>query len=205
MVFLIAALMDGSGYASMQKLLDEGLKLVAVILALTMLCGCATKLTADEQQARRAELDAMADTTIVTLLEMRPEAAEYLEQCVGYAVIDMRVTKIPVFGGGGGYGVVRDERSGARAYTKVSRFEIGGGLGAQKYKVIVFFSDAKLLERAIGGAWHFDAGAEAVVGEESREGHVGGSDEGYRAFRVGESGAVATVTIRMARAQPYLN
>jgi hypothetical protein len=178
--------------------------LVSIALAVTLLSGCAT-LSADEQQEERTELNAMGDRTIATLLETQPEAREFLEQCLGYAVIKMQVTKVPFFGAGGGYGVVKDERTGVRSYIKVSRFEVGGGLGAQKYKVIVFFSDAALLAQAIAGAWHFDAGAEASAGDAFTEGHVNDSNEGYRAFRISESGAVATVTVRVARGKPYLD
>jgi len=191
--------------ALMKKRWAQSMRLVSCILAVALLNSCATTLSDDEQQAKRTELDEMADGTIATLLETHPEANELLEQCSGYAVIKMQVTKVPVVGAGGGYGVVQDERTGVRSYTKVSRFEVGGGLGTQKYKVIIFFSDEKLLDRALAGAWHFDAGAEATAGTETIEGNVNQSNEGYRAFKIGESGAVATVTIRMARAKPYLN
>jgi lipid-binding SYLF domain-containing protein len=183
--------------------LARNVRLVIVALAVTSLSGCAT-LSADEQEEHRAELDEMGDRAIAKLLETRPETSELLEQCVGYAVINMQVTKIPVFGAGGGYGVVRDQNSDAHSYIKVSRFEVGGGLGTQKFKVIIFFSDEKLLNRALSGSWHFEAGAEAVAGESSIEDNLNKSGEGYSAFRIGESGAVATVTIRVARATPYL-
>jgi len=147
----------------------------------------------------------MSDRTIATLLETQAEASELLEQCLGYAVIKMQVTKIPVFGAGGGYGVVKDERTGVRSYIKVSRFELGGGLGAQVYKVVIFFSDEKLLARTIAGAWHFDAGAEAGAGDTAIEGNMNTGEEGYRAFKIAESGAAATVTVRIACGTPYLN
>lgn len=190
--------------ALIEMRLAQFMRLVGITLALTLLNGCAT-LSADEQQEKRNELNAMGDSTIATLLETRPEARELLEQCIGYAVIKMKVTKIPIFGAGGGFGVVRDERTGTRSYIKVSRFEVGGGLGAQKYKVIIFFSDEKLLTRAIAGTWHFDAGAEAVAGDATIEGNVNQADEGYRAFKMGEGGATATVTVRLARGTPYLD
>ena len=188
----------------MKRRLAQFTGLLSIVLVVTLLNACAT-LSADEQQEKRTELNEMGDRAIATLVETRPETAELLEQSIGYAVIKMQVTKIPVFGAGGGYGVVKDERTGVRSYIKVSRFEIGGGLGAQRYKVIIFFSDEKLLARAIAGTWHFDAGAEAAAGDETMEANVKKADEGYRAFKIGESGAVATVTVRVARGKPYLD
>lgn len=185
--------------------LQGGLRIRLSILALgfAVLHGCAG-LTPDEQHAKRAELDQMGEITIATLLDKDPEARGAHEKSIGYAVVDMTVTKIPVFGAGRGYGVVIDKKTNTRSYVKVLRFEVGGGLGAQKYKVIVFFFDEALFKRAIAGTWHFEGGAEATAGTASTEGTVTTADEGYRAFKIVESGAVATVTIRMARAEPYL-
>jgi hypothetical protein len=185
--------------------LDTGLRirLSIVALGLAVLHGCAG-LTTEEQDAKRTELDQMGEKTIATLSGTEPEAGAALEKSIGYAVIDMTVTKIPVIGAGAGLGVIIDKSTGTHTYIKVTRFEVGGGWGAQKFKVIIFFFDEVLLKRASSGAWHFEAGAEASAGTASTEGTVTTSDAGYRAFKIVESGAVATVTIRAAYAQPYL-
>ena len=178
-------------------------RLGLMAVPLVALLGCAT-LSTEERDAKRAELDAMGEKTIATLLDTQPEAREALAKSIGYVVVDMKVTKVPVVGAGTGVGVVVDRRTGARSYVKVSRFEVGGGLGAQKIKVIVFFHDAELMSRALSGEWHFQAGAEAAAGTAGTGGSVTMSDQGYRAFKLVESGAVATVTVRMAHAEPYL-
>lgn len=176
--------------------------LLALLTAVAMF-GCAS-LSPEERLARRAELDAMADATVGNLLAGTPQAREVLERSVGCLVLDMKVTKIPVFGAGKGYGVVIDRRTDSRSYVEVSRFEIGGGLGAQKFKVIVVFDDARLLEKAAGGAWHYEAGAELSAGATGTEGSTRAQPKGFRAYRIAEGGAAATVTVRLARARPYL-
>ncbi|MDH5256114.1 MAG: hypothetical protein OEW72_09390, partial [Gammaproteobacteria bacterium] len=169
-----------------------------------LLFGCAT-LSPEESDAKRAELDAMADTTLEALLAATPEAGDLLDRSVGYLVIDMKVTKVPVLGAGKGYGVVVDRRVGTRSYLKVSRFDVGGGLGAQAFKVVVVFDDDKLLEKAAGGAWHYEAGAEFAAGSTSAEGPVQKQPKGFKAYRIAEGGAAATVTVRVARAKPFLD
>jgi lipid-binding SYLF domain-containing protein len=173
-------------------------------LLCALLFGCAT-VPAGEREAKRAELDAMAAATLARAFEAHPESREILERSIGYMVIDMKITKIPVFGGGGGLGVVVDRRDETRSYLKVSRFEIGGGLGAQAYKVIVLFQDDKLLNRVKSGAWYYDAGADLAAGAAGTEGRTQGSTGGFEVYRLNESGAVATVTVRVARAKPYLD
>lgn len=176
---------------------------VAILLECLVLWSCAARPPMEEDEQRR-EIDAMSDAALATLVEKTPEAREVVEQSIGYAVANMKVTKIPWFGGGGGTGVVVDKRSDARTYVKVSRFDIGGGLGAQAFKAIVLFDDPKLLDRAMSGVWHVEAGAEAAAGEAGMEGSVSAANKGYRVFKVTEGGVAATVTLRMIRAKPFL-
>jgi hypothetical protein len=161
-------------------------------------------MTFDEQQEKRSELDEMGEKTVLKLLELRPEADEALALSVGYMVINMSITKIPVLGGGSGLAVTVDKRSGKNSYSKVSQFEIGGGIGAKKFKVVVFFTDEVLLDRAITGAWHYEAGAEIAAGTTGTEGQIGKPEKGYKAFKIAEGGAAATITVRLAHASPYL-
>jgi hypothetical protein len=173
--------------------------LAAVLTVL--LFGCAT-LSPDEREAKQAELDAMAQTTLETLLATTPKAREVLDQSLGYMVIDIKVTKIPVFGAGKGYAVVVDRRTDSRSYLQVSRFEIGGGLGAPAFKVIGIFTDPTQLEKAAGGGWRYEAGTELAAGSAGNEGSAQKQTKGFQSYRISESGAAATVTVRVARAKP---
>jgi lipid-binding SYLF domain-containing protein len=175
---------------------------VLAVLLTALLSGCAT-LSPDEREAKKVELDAMAETTLQALLASTPQAREVLDQSLGYMVMDLKVTKIPVFGAGKGYAVAVDKRTESRSYLAVSRFEIGGGLGAQAFKVVVIFTDAKPLEKAAGGAWHYDAGAELAAGSPGDEGSVQKKTKGFQSYRIAEGGAAATVTVRIARAKPF--
>jgi lipid-binding SYLF domain-containing protein len=174
------------------------------VLLLAQVTGCATSPPQDRDE-QRAELDAMADATVETLIEAEPGAQDVLDRSVGYVVIDMKVTKIPVFGAGNGYGVVVDRRTDTRAYLKVTRFDIGGGWGAQHFKVIVVFDDARLLDRAKSGTWHYEAGAELAAGSTGADGRMQKAADGFQAYRLAEGGAAATVTVRVARARPFLD
>jgi lipid-binding SYLF domain-containing protein len=175
---------------------------VPAVLLTVLLVGCAS-LSPDEREAKRAELDTMTDTTLETLLEMTPEARDALDHSLGYMVMDLKVTKIPVFGAGNGFAVVVDRRTDSRSYLRVSRFEIGGGLGAQAFKVIVVFSDARLLEKSAKGAWHYGAGADLAAGSAGAAGSAQKATDGFKTYRIAESGAAATVTVRLVRAKPF--
>jgi lipid-binding SYLF domain-containing protein len=126
----------------------------------------------------------------------------------GYAVIAMSATKIPGVGTGLGYGVVVDSRSDERSYIKVTQFEVGGGLGAQKFTVVILFKDEAPLDRMIKGGWRFESAADFASGS----GNSGTSapissksGKGYKVFRLSESGVLATITIRLLHGKRYLD
>ena len=174
--------------------------LTSVIIAILAVAGCSS-LSPEAKQEKRTELDAMSEATLLRLFEAQPETEFVYEQCVGYAIAAMNQTKIPVVGTGKGYGIVIDKSNNVRKYVEVSQFEVGGGLGAQKYKAVVFFKDEARLKKAMTGFWHFQAGAEAAAGTATAGGSTS-SGKGYRAYKIAESGAVATLTIRIVRAKP---
>lgn len=178
------------------------IRFTIIAVAFSLLAGCAS--SSEEQGPARNELDRMGEITIATFLKTKPQFQELLNKAIGYVVVDMTITKIPVVGTGAGYGVVIDKRTGTRSYIRVSQFEVGGGLGAEKFKVLIIFDDAKLLERTAAGTWHYEAGAKAASGSESTEAATSQSDRGYKAFKLSESGMCVRVTVLMARAKPYL-
>lgn len=173
------------------------------VLIMALLTGCAAT-SSGEGGPTHAELDQMSETAIAKLLLTNPQAQEIIDGSVGYAVLNMTVTKIPVVGTGVGYGVVIDRLSDTRSYIRVSRFEVGSGMGASKYKIIIVFSDHSLVQKIGKTAWHYDVGAEATAGDKSAAGHADAAGKGYQAFRLADSGAIASVTVRVARARPYL-
>lgn len=160
----------------------------------------------EEQGPGRAELDEMGKKAITALLDSKPELQESLDKSPGYAVVNMNITKIPVVGSGAGYGIVIDQRTNTRSYIKVSQFDVGGGLGAEKFKVVIIFSDENLVDRLAKGAWHYEVGADAAAGSGSADTgkSKSGKDEGYQAFKLAESGVSVRLTVRVARATPYL-
>jgi hypothetical protein len=106
--------------------------LIRMIIAILAVAGCSS-LSPEAEQELRTELDAMSESTLLRLFEAQPEAEVVYEQCVGYAIAAMNMTKIPVVGAGKGYGIVIDKRNNDREYVEVSQFEVGGGLGAQEF------------------------------------------------------------------------
>ena len=172
--------------------------LVLLTCILLLASGCSTMTTAEKVQ-KREQLDFMAETAIDGLIKRDPGIGQELENSLGYAVANMKLTKVPVVGAGGGEGVFVNKQTGQRTYFTVSRLDVGGGWGARSYKVLVVFESQQVMDKMEGGVWVFQAGAEASAGTAAAEGSTGDLTMGFTMHVLSVGGASATVTARVIR------
>jgi hypothetical protein len=180
--------------------MEKNVKKLFVILIATVsvIAGCST-MTASEKEQKRSGLDAMAQAAITNLVEQNPVIQEELDKSLAYAVADMKLTKIPIVGAGGGEGVLVDKHSQQRIYFTVSRFDLGGGWGVRAYKALLVVESQEVLDRLKDGTWEFQAGAEASAGSASAEGSSSNLNKGFTMHVLSEAGASVTVTARVIR------
>ena len=168
---------------------------VCILVGIT---GCSS-MTATEKTSKRNELDTMATKAVEALKQKETDLHGQLDKSLAYAVANMKVTKVPVVGAGGGEGVLVIKQTQERIYFTVSRFDIGGGWGARGYKALMVFNDQKILDAWKDGKWVFEAGAEASAGTAAAQGSSGGSDKGFTTHLLAEGGASATATAKVIR------
>jgi len=172
--------------------------LVLLMVMLLVTTGCSTMTTTEKVQ-KRGELDAMAEAAIAGLIEQDPGIKTEIDKSLGYAVANMKLTKVPVVGAGGGEGVFVNNKTQQRTYFTVRRFDLGGGWGARSYKALLVFESQKVMDRVEGGVWEFQAGAEASAGTASAEGSSSDLNKGFTMHVLSDGGASATVTARVIR------
>jgi len=165
---------------------------------LFILSGCSS-MSETEINQKRSELDEMAETAIAGLIKQDSAIQQELDKSLGYAVANMKLTKVPIVGAGGGEGVFYIKETQQRIYFTVSRFDIGGGWGARSYKALMIINDQKVLEKWKTGQWEFQAGVEASAGTVSAEGSSSGLIQGYTLHVLSDGGASATATARIIR------
>ncbi len=172
-------------------------KLYILLVAITyVITGCAT-LTTSEKEQKRSEINAMAKKAIAGLIEQDATLEQELNDSLGYAVANMKVTKVPIVGAGGGEGVFLNKKTQQRTYFNVSRFDIGGGWGARSYKALLVIKSKEAVDRISNGTWEFQAGVEASAGTTAAEGASGGSNEDFTVHVLSDGGASATATARV--------
>jgi hypothetical protein len=156
-------------------------------------------MTTEEKDAKRKGLDSMAEDTVAKLIEQDPKIQQELDASPGYFVADMKLTKVPIVGAGGGEGVLIDKASGNNVYLTVGRFDVGGGWGVRVYKVLLITKTQDMLDDIKNGVWEFQAGAEAAAGSASAEGSTSEIGRPFTVHILSEGGAAATVTARILR------
>lgn len=161
-----------------------------------VITGCST-LTTSEKEQKRNELNVMAETAIAGLIEQDDTLQQELNESLGYAVFNMKVTKVPVVGAGGGEGVFFNKKTQQRTYFTVSRFDVGGGWGARSYKALLVIKSEAARNRLESGVWEFQAGVEASAGTVAAEGSSGALNDGYTVHVLSDGGASATATVRV--------
>jgi hypothetical protein len=179
----------------------EGLikmKALYLISMLFVITACSS-MSVTERETKRAEIDLMAETAIEGLLKQDPDLQKEIDASLGYAVANMKVTKVPIVGAGGGEGVYVNKKTNERTYFTVSRFDLGGGWGARSYKALLVLETQGAIERLDDGTWEFQAGVEASAGTAAAEGSSGAASEGYTLHVLADGGASATATARVIR------
>lgn len=172
--------------------------LLFLIGATIIISGCST-MTSAEQEQKRSELDAMAEKAIAGLVEQDPGIQKELDESLGYAVANMKLTKVPIVGAGGGEGVLFNKTTKRNMYFTVSRFDLGGGWGARSYKALLVIQSQEVMERLEDNIWEFQAGVEASAGTASAEGSSGNINAGFTMHVLSDGGASATATARVIR------
>ena len=168
------------------------------IVMLFTLVGCTT-LTTEEKEQKRNALDDMAKETIAALVKKDVKIQEKLDDSMAYAVWDMKITKVPVIGAGGGQGVFVSGESQQRVYFTVKRLDLGGGWGVRAFKVLLLVESQDVFDRLKDGTWEFQAGVEASAGSVSAEGSSSDLNKGFSMYVLSEAGASVTVTARAIR------
>ena len=151
-----------------------------------------------EEQAQT--IDELAERTLSDLYKQEPKTKEEIADSVGYAIMNNKITKIPLVGAGSGYGVAINNKTGEKTYIEMVRFDVGGGWGARSVRPVVIFQDEKEFNDFTDGKWSVTAGAEAAakVGEAGAAGGAGSGDlpgdKGYAIYFITDAGVSATVT-----------
>jgi lipid-binding SYLF domain-containing protein len=143
------------------------------LLLSILVVGCATTSGNSPQEKRRAVLS-MRDDTLAQLYKVRPQARAEIAAAPGYAVFSNANINLIFASFGGGYGVVRDARTGKQTFMKMGEAGIGLGLGVKDFRAVFVFKNRSTLDKFIESGWEFGGHADAAAKAGDKGAAVGG-------------------------------
>lgn len=168
---------------------------ICLVTALSMVaCSAPGKTKADQIAA----VEKMKNDTLQELYKQRPSAKSVLSRSVGYAVFSNVSGQYIFFGGGSGYGVAINKKTGKKTYMQMAQVGLGIGLGIQDIRVVFVFHSSKSFNSFVESGWEFggqaDAAAKASEKGGSATGEVSVSSE-MDVYTMTESGLLAKVNM----------
>lgn len=196
------AICQDAGYTS-QNLLEHMFmtRFVTIFLMLgaILLGGCAA--TGNTAPDKRATVQKMRQDVLAELYRVRPAARAYIQKAPGYAVFSNANVNLIFASFGGGYGVVRDAKTGKDTYMKMGEAGIGLGLGVKDFRAVFVFDNTAVMNRFIESGWEFGAHADAAAKAKDKGGSVGGEVliDGITIYQLTESGLALQATVKSTK------
>jgi len=169
---------------------------LALIAGLT-LAGCAITGNKTVEQKRQAVLD-MKNAVLTDLYQRKPDVKNQIANAAGYGVFSNANVKVILVSAGGGYGVVKNNKTGRQTYMNMGELGVGLGLGAKDVRFVFVFHTQAALNRFIDYGWSFGVQGDAAAKAADKGGAVGGevTVDNVTVYQITENGLALQATIK---------
>ncbi len=154
---------------------------------------------------KRSYVEEMRQTTLDSVQATTPEVAAKTRSAPGYAVFSNIGVAWIIGGGGNGYGIVVDNKTGGKTYMRVIRGSLGLGLGVKEYKAVIVFNDSQTLNKFVTSGWEFGGEATAAADTGKTGGNVaasGSATPGLEVYQFTDRGLYLRADIQAAKCYP---
>lgn len=170
--------------------------IISGIILFLSLTGCAS--TGDTPSDQRKSIIAMKNAALTELFKQKPGTRSEVTNAPGYAVFSNINVNLLFASFGGGYGVVKNNKTKKHTYMKMGEVGIGLGIGAKDFRVILVFHNVKAMTRFIEDGWAVGAQADAAATAGKKGGAVGGEAiiDNITIYQLTETGLALQATIK---------
>ncbi len=175
---------------------------VMVTLFLTMFACSTTPKTQSQKDAQRDSIRAMTQQTLASLYKEEPAAKGAVASAAGYAVFSDFGFKVMFMGGAHGKGMVVGKAAKQETFMKMTEFQPGLGVGAEKFRLVLILENPKTYNQFVTSGWEFGAHAMAAAKSGSEGGGAAGAvsfSEGVKMYQLDDTGAIVGVSITGAK------
>ena len=164
---------------------------------LLLLSGCAGGFNASVAEQRQS-INSMRTTVLSQLYQQKASARAEIKTAPGYATFSNANVNLILASFGGGYGVVRDNRTGKDLYMKMGEVGVGLGAGVKDFRLVLVFHTEDAMQRFVEQGWAFGAQADAAAKAGDKGGAVGAeaSVDDVSIYQFTEAGLALQATIK---------
>jgi lipid-binding SYLF domain-containing protein len=170
----------------------------ALLAGLFILGGCVSP-NGDTAQDKRQAVQRMKSETLAKLYRIEPQAQDLIEGAAGYAVFSNVGVNLFLLSAGSGYGVVENNRGGAKTYMKMASGGLGIGLGVKDFRGIFVFTSQEALMTFVEQGWDASAQADAAAKAGEKGGAWAGAVDvapGIKLYQITENGLALQATVQ---------
>ncbi len=176
------------------------MKQISIIICMALsliIAGCSTTAGRTKPEKRQAVLS-MKNNVLSDLYKIKPDVKAQISSAPGYAVFSNVNVNIILASFGGGYGVVKNNKTGKHTYMKMGEVGLGLGLGAKDFRVIFVFHNTQTMKRFIEQGWAFGAQADAAAKASDKGVAVGGEAtvDNFTIYQLTKTGLALQATVK---------
>ena len=159
--------------------------------------GCATTGGKTPAEKRQSILT-MKNNVLSDLYKIKPDVKAQISSATGYAVFSNANIQFFFIGGGGGYGVAKNNKTGKHTFMKMGEVSVGLGLGAKDFRAIFVFHSSESMDRFVEQGWAFGAQADAAAKASDKGAAVGGEAtvDNITIYQLTETGLALRATVK---------
>ncbi|MGV6806994.1 MAG: hypothetical protein ACWA5K_03725, partial [bacterium] len=106
------------------------IRLSLVVLLIAAISGCAS-MGEGSIQDKRQQIHNMREDALTKLFKEKPDTRSQINSAAGYAVFSNASVNVVFVAGGTGYGIVKNNRTGAQTYMNMAEGGVGLGIGVK--------------------------------------------------------------------------
>ncbi len=171
--------------------------LVSLLFTTLFLSGCVT--TGNQTVAeKRMAIQTMKNDVLGQLYKLKPDVRSQIRDAPGYAVFDNANINVILASFGGGYGVVKNNKTGQSTYMNMGEVGLGIGMGVKDFSVVFIFHNTDSLNRFVQYGWAFGAQADAAAVANKKGGAIGGemTVDNATIYQITETGLALQATLK---------
>ena len=172
-------------------------KVFFTLFFLASLSACATTGSGTPAE-KRAAVTEMRQEVLTEIYEQKPDVRSQVANAPGFGVFSNANINLLLASFGGGYGVVRDNSTGAETYMNMGEVGIGLGVGVKDFRALLIFHSKEALDYFVERGWAFGAQADAAAKASDKGGAVGGEvvTNNVSVYQLTKSGLALQATIK---------